>query len=131
MVLVDTSVWVNHLREGDGDLQAMLLADTVLGHPSVIGELACGNLRNRAEILDLLRALPPATVATDDEVLAFIEAHRVMGRGVGWVDAHLLAAATLSGARLWTRDSRLRQVAASLGLAHGTPAAHGTTPTTG
>lgn len=118
MVLVDTSVWVEHLRAGHRGLGAMLLADAVTCHPFVVGELACGNLRNRAEILGLLRALPQATVAADDEVLRFVETHGLMGRGIGWVDAHLLAAAVLSGVRVWTRDGRLRQAAAELGLSH-------------
>jgi hypothetical protein len=83
MILVDTSVWVDHLRTGDEDLAALLIQSRVLMHPFVLGELACGNLRNRSEVLALLRGLPRATVATDDEVLFFIERHALMGRGIG------------------------------------------------
>lgn len=119
MILVDTSVWIDHLRAGDTHLVALLNGSRVLMHPFVLGELACGNLHNREEVLVLLKGLPQATVATDDEVLFFIERHALMGRGIGYVDAHLLAAVTLSGAaRLWTRDKRLRRVANSLALAH-------------
>lgn len=119
MILVDTSVWVDHLRAGDAELAALLNGSGVLMHPFVLGELACGNLRNRTEVLALLKDLPRAAVATDEEVLFFIERHALMGRGVGYVDAHLLAAVTLgSGTRLWTRDKRLRPVADALALAY-------------
>ena len=119
MILVDTSVWVDHLRAGDEDMAALLIQSRVLMHPFVMGELACGNLRNRHEVLALLRGLPRATVATDDEALFFIERHALMGRGIGYVDAHLLAAVTLGGAtRLWTRDKRLRTVTDSLQLSY-------------
>ena len=88
-----------------------------MSHPFVIGELACGNLGNRSEVLALLKSLPKAPVATDAEVLFFIERHELMGRGIGYVDAHLLAASKLAGsARLWTRDKRLKQAAKSLDL---------------
>lgn len=119
MILVDTSVWIDHLRAGDAYLAALLTGSRVLMHPFVLGELACGNLRNREQALALLKALPKASVASDGEVLFFIERHALMGRGIGYVDAHLLAAVTLSDmARLWTRDKRLRMVANSLALAH-------------
>lgn len=119
MILVDTSVWIDHLRAGDAYLAALLTGSRVLMHPFVLGELACGNLHNREQVLALLKALPKASVASDDEVLFFIERHAPMGRGIGYVDAHLLAAVTLSDmARLWTRDKRLRMVANSLALAH-------------
>ncbi|MFZ5595284.1 MAG: type II toxin-antitoxin system VapC family toxin [Pseudomonadota bacterium] len=119
MILVDTSVWVDHLRAGDAELAALLNGSQVLMHPFVLGELACGNLRNRTEVLALLKDLPRATVATDEEVLFFIERHALMGRSVGYVDAHLLAAVTLGGGtRLWTRDKRLRTVADALALAY-------------
>ncbi len=117
MILVDTSVWIDHLRTGDAGLAALLNGSLVLMHPFVLGELACGNLHNRDEVLGLLRNLPRVTVATDDEVLFFIERHRLMGRGIGYVDAHLLAAVALAAsARLWTRDKRLRRVAEELSL---------------
>lgn len=93
MILVDTSVWIDHLRAGDEGLIALLSGNQVLTHPFVIGELACGNLANRREVLRLLGDLPKAPVATHAEVLFFIEQHALMGRGIGYVDAHLIAAA--------------------------------------
>ena len=119
MILVDTSVWIDHLRAGDDELAALLNGSRVLMHPFVLGELACGNLRNREMVLRLLKDLPRAAVATDEEVLFFIDRHALMGRGIGYVDAHLLAAVTLSNsARLWTRDKRLRALADELALAY-------------
>ena len=119
MILVDTSVWVDHLRRGDAGLARLLNTAQVLTHPFVIGELACGNLQRRAEVLTLLRDLPPGSAATDEEVLFFIERHSVMGRGVGYIDAHLLAAVMLDrSARLWTRDRRLRMLADELDRAY-------------
>ena len=118
MILVDTSVWVEHLRAGDERLMALLDAGEVLGHPLVTGELALGNLRGREAFLRDLRDLPRAAVVADAEVLGFIDRQALFGRGIGYVDAHLLAAARLSaGARLWTRDQRLQAVSAELGLA--------------
>ena len=118
MMLVDTSVWIDHLRYGDVPLTAALEAGQVWMHSFVLGELACGNLRSRVEVLGLLQALPPMPVSTDKEVLFFIDQHELMGRGIGYVDVHLLASARLGGAQLWTRDKRLHTVAAELGLAH-------------
>ena len=118
MMLVDTSVWIDHLRHGDATLTAALEAGQVWMHSVVLGELACGNLRSRVEVLGLLQALPPMPVSTDKEVLFFIDQHELMGRGIGYVDVHLLASARLGGAQLWTRDKRLHTVAAELGLAH-------------
>ena len=118
MMLVDTSVWIDHLRHGDAALTAALEAGQVWMHSFVLGELACGNLRSRVEVLGLLQALPPMPVSTDKEVLFFIDRHELMGRGIGYVDVHLLASARLGGAQLWTRDKRLHTVAAELGLAH-------------
>lgn len=118
MILVDTSVWVDYLRHGDDELTALLNDAAVLMHPFVHGELACGNLEHRQQVLDLLGSLPQAVVADNDEVLFFMERHKLMGHGIGYVDAHLLAAASLSDAtQLWTRDKRLRQVARTLALA--------------
>lgn len=115
MILVDTSVWIDHLRFGDSALINLLNTSQVLVHPFVIGELACGNLKQRTAVLTLLQDLPAAPIATDDEVLFFIETHRLMGRGIGYVDAHLLSAVSLMGAaRLWTRDKRLYTIAKSL-----------------
>lgn len=118
MILVDTSIWVDHLRAGDKALAALLDAGMVLAHPFVIGELALGNLRKREIVLKALADLPHASVATEVEVLHFIERHALSGRGIGYIDAHLLAAAALTaGTELWTNDKRLRGVAVRLGLA--------------
>jgi predicted nucleic acid-binding protein len=113
---VDTSVWVEHLRHGLPRLATLLQAGEVLIHPWVIGELACGNLRKRSQVLELLQGLPAVTVASDAEVLLLIERDRLMGRGIGYVDAHLLASARLSHCRLWTQDRRLAAVALEQGL---------------
>ena len=121
MILVDTSVWVEHLRHGLPRLATFLQEGEVLIHPWVIGELACGNLRNRSQVLELLKGLPAATVASDTEVLLLIERERLMGRGIGYVDVHLLASARLNHCRLWTQDRRLAAVAQELGLAECKP----------
>jgi predicted nucleic acid-binding protein len=115
-VIVDTSVWIDHLRRGNRQLVARLGRGIILCHPLVIGELACGNLRNR-EVLDLLAALPSATMADHEEALVLVETHRLAGRGLGWVDVHLLASTLLSRVPLWTFDRRLHGVAAELGVA--------------
>ncbi|MEI8252111.1 MAG: type II toxin-antitoxin system VapC family toxin [Synechococcus sp. ELA057] len=117
MILVDSSVWVEHLRRGLPRLATQLQEGKVLIHPWVIGELACGKLRNRGEVLELLQGLPAAIVASDSEVLLLIEREQLMGRGIGYVDAHLLASAKLSHARLWTQDRRLAALAEERGLA--------------
>jgi predicted nucleic acid-binding protein len=117
MVLVDTSVWVNHLRQGDAVLSSLLDSGQVLVHQFVLGELALGSMRHRAEILALLGDLPQAVVAADDEVLDFIERHALMSLGIGYIDVHLLVSARLSSVLLWTQDKRLHEVAARLGLA--------------
>lgn len=118
MILVDTSIWVDHLRTGRPALADLLERGMVLGHPWVTGELALGGLPPRGEVLRLLASLPQATVATGDEVLAFIDDHRLHGLGIGFVDAQLLAATRLTpGARLWTGDRRLRDAATGLGCA--------------
>jgi len=115
-LLVDTSVWVDHLRRGNARLAARLAAGDILTHPHVIGELACGHLARRSEILGLLQALPVGGVATDDEALAFLENVKFYGRGLGWIDVHLLASARLSGVKLWTMDRALAAAAKALGL---------------
>ena len=120
MILADTSVWVEHLRHGLPRLATLLQGGEVLIHPSVIGELACGNLRNRSQVLELMQGLPAAKVASDAEVLLLIEREQLMGRGIGYVDVHLLAAARLSHCRLWTQDRRLAAVAEEQGLAAST-----------
>jgi predicted nucleic acid-binding protein len=118
VILVDTSVWADHLRHGDERLAALLEHQTVLTHPQVIGELALGQLRHRDAVLSELMELPRANVASDDEVLRLIERETLYGRGLGYVDAHLLAATRLTpGALIWTRDRRLRSAAEKLSLA--------------
>jgi predicted nucleic acid-binding protein len=114
MILVDTSVWVEHLRNGSQRLKTLLHNEQVLCHRFVLGELACGMLHQREEILGNLRALPEARVAEHEEVLHLLEARRLYGRGLGWVDANLLASALLSGCTLWTLDKTLRRAAAAL-----------------
>lgn len=114
MVLVDTSVWIAHLRVGHDGLVELLNAGEAVCHPFVIGELACGNLANRDTVLGLLEALPSAPIVEHEEVLAFVEARKLMGTGLGYVDVHLLAAAILSGLPLWTLDKPLDRVAAQL-----------------
>ncbi|MFN3324699.1 MAG: type II toxin-antitoxin system VapC family toxin [Bryobacteraceae bacterium] len=115
IVLVDTSVWIEHLRCGVRDLSALLLEQAVLTHPFVTGELACGNLRDRTRILDYLTKLAPAATASHDEVLWMIQERRLWELGIGWIDAHLLASAVLSRCALWTLDRRLRLAAARVG----------------
>jgi predicted nucleic acid-binding protein len=117
VILVDTSVWIDHLRSGEPLLVAALEGGRVMMHPFVLGELACGNLANRSEVLELLGGLPAAPTATDPEALEFIERRTLMGQGIGYIDVHLLASIALSGdARLWTRDRRLAAVATELDL---------------
>jgi hypothetical protein len=111
MVLVDTSVWVSHLREGNAELADLLNNGEVLCHPFIVGELACGNLKDRAVILSYLELLPMGIVAQHEEVLVFIENNGFMGKGLGYVDVHLIASAVLTGVNIWTRDKRLAQVA--------------------
>jgi len=118
MVIVDTSVWVTHLRLGNRHLEKLLLNGEVTCHPFVIGELACGNLKNRHEILSLLQALPMAPIIEFDEFLYFIDQNDLMGIGIGFVDVHLLASAQLARIPLWTADRRLRLAATKLNLAY-------------
>jgi predicted nucleic acid-binding protein len=117
IVLVDTSVWIDHLRGGKPRLADLLDGALVACHPLVIGELACGNLRNREEILALLSELPMALVADHAEALEFLHHHRLHGRGLGWVDVHLLASARLTESTLWTLDKSLHEAAVTLNLA--------------
>ena len=117
MILVDTSVWIDHLHATDRLLSALLLEGRVTCHSFVVGELAVGSLRNRAELLGLLGALPAAPIVSHAEVLMFIEAQALMGLGLGWIDVHLLASARLAGYSLWTTDRRLARAASRLGVA--------------
>ncbi len=118
MVLVDTSIWVSHFRVGSRELEKLLLDAEVVCHPFIIGELACGNIRNRKEILRLLRSLPLVPILDFEEYLFFIERNRLMGTGAGFVDVHLLASAQLSGIPLWTSDKKLKSLAIQLNLAY-------------
>jgi predicted nucleic acid-binding protein len=123
LILVDTSVWADHLRRGDPGLIDLLERSAVAVHPFVIGEIACGSLRDRESVLELLQDLPATVVADNDEVLHFIERHALHGKGIGYVDMHLLASAALTeGTEVWTRDTRLRGAAELLGLAYQEPA---------
>ncbi|MEM6646915.1 MAG: type II toxin-antitoxin system VapC family toxin [Bacteroidota bacterium] len=117
MVLVDTSIWIDHLHQGDATLQQLLIDGQVVVHPFVVGELACGSLRDRTKVMGLLQQLASSLVAQHYEVLFLISRHQLMGRGLGYIDVHLLASARLSpGTQLWTRDKRLRLAAQELGL---------------
>lgn len=119
MLLVDTSVWSDHLRRHDPAMASRLAAGEVLAHPFVIGEIACGSFPRRSETLSLLHSLPSAPLLAQAELLGFIERHALAGKGVGFVDIHLLASAMVANARLWTRDRRLAQAAAGLDVAVG------------
>ncbi len=114
MILVDTSVWIDHLRVGNEQLVVYLTEGLVYCHPFIVGELACGNLRNRDETLELMSALPSVQPGDHDEVLQFISNYSLQGRGIGWIDAHLLASAMLTDCRLWTFDKPLLKVATTL-----------------
>jgi predicted nucleic acid-binding protein len=117
VILVDSSVWIDHLHRADAGLVALLEGNEVAIHPMVIGELALGTIVGRDAILDLLGALPPVVEASHTEVLGFVSDRRLQGRGLSFVDAHLLAAVVFSaGARLWTGDRRLQEAAGELGL---------------
>lgn len=118
MILVDTSVWINHFRHGDHLLADLLSTGQVLIHPFVRGELALGNLKPRSEILQLLSDLPHATVVEENELLHFVESRKLMGLGIGLIDAHLLASALLDACMLLTRDKRLLAIAGKLKIAY-------------
>jgi predicted nucleic acid-binding protein len=118
VILVDTSIWVNHLRQANPPLQQLLTEGSVVTHPFIIGELACGSLRNRKEILGLMTVLPTAVLANHDEVLDMVESNRLFGKGLGWIDAHLLASALLSRIPLWTLDQHLRTAARALAISY-------------
>lgn len=116
MVLVDTPVWIEHFRVGNIKLKTLLNDGLVICHPFIIGELACGNLNNRSQILSLLNELPVAQSAEHDEVMYLIEKYKLMGKGLGYIDMHLLASSLLTDVSLWTLDKKLRQISASLGV---------------
>ena len=116
MVLVDTSVWINHLRDGERHLEKLLFDGEVVCHPHIIGELACGNLKNRQEIISLLQELPISAVIEFQEFIHFVEQNQLGGKGIGFVDVHILASAKVDQIPLWTEDKRLKALAAHLGL---------------
>ncbi len=118
MILVDTSVWVSHLRNGNSKLEQLLNDGDVLCHPFIIGELACGSIKNRIEILSLLIALPKADLLDNEEVLLFIERNNLMGKGLGLIDIHLLASTVLSEVVLWTLDTKLKHETHILGMSY-------------
>ncbi len=118
MILADTSVWIDHLRHGNARLEQLLNDGEVVCHPFIIGELACGNIRNRKEILSLLGTLPTVEHIDEEELLLFIEKNNLMGKGLGLIDMHLLAAALLSEVSLWTLDAKSKKQASLLGLAY-------------
>ena len=124
MILIDSSIWIDHFRHASAELAALLASRVVMTHPFVVGELACGHLPRREAVFTALATLPPAPVVPHDEVLAFVERHRLMSRGIGWVDMHLLASATVAGrVSLWSRDKRLMAAAAERGVAYARAAA--------
>ena len=118
MILVDTSVWIDHFRRSGRHLSALLDKEIVCAHPFILGELACGNIKNRKEIISLLRALPEVHKASDDETLYFIEQHNLGGRGIGLIDVHLLASCFINRCSLYTLDKRLKEVAEDLNIAY-------------
>jgi predicted nucleic acid-binding protein len=115
-MLVDTSIWVDHLRRHDDLLASLLLREAVECHPFIVGELACGQLKRREEILALLGSLPQVPVAAHEEALDFVEVNGLAGSGIGWIDAHLLASARLGATPLWTRDRWLALAARAVGV---------------
>ena len=116
MILVDTSVWIDHLKNGNAELKELLMNAEVMIHPFVIGELACGFIKNRAEIIALLNELPLAIVAEAQEVLKLIETKKLYGKGIGLIDAHLIASALLTNVRLLTLDKPFEKLISTLGL---------------
>ena len=118
MVLVDTSVWVSHLRHGNEDLQKLLHDGEVVCHPFIVGELACGNLKNRDEILTYLQSLPMTILAEDEEVLEFIENNQLTGKGLGYIDIHLIASAVLTDVPFWTLDKPLDKFTKKIGITY-------------
>jgi predicted nucleic acid-binding protein len=116
MILVDTSVWIEHLRKSDDRLAKLLNANEVAIHPHIVGEIACGNLHDRPKVLNLLQRLPPVAASINSDVLDFVEQHRLSGRGLGWTDMHLLCAARRARLPIWTFDNALAKDADDLGL---------------
>jgi len=118
LVLVDTSVWVSHLRERNQELETLLNNGDVICHPFIVGELACGNIKNRAEILGLLQLLPMVIQVEHEELLQFIDTNSLMGKGLGYVDVHLSASAVLTGVPIWTLDKSLARINKKLNISY-------------
>jgi len=116
MVLVDTSVWIHHLREGDSDLKRLLNDGQVMCHLYIVGELACGNMKNRREVLSLIQLLPLATLARHEEILQFIESNHLLGKGLGYIDVHLSASALLTRVPIWSHDKKLNAANEMMGI---------------
>jgi len=116
MILVDTSVWIDHLHSVNEDLKELLLSSQVCIHPYILGELSCGNISNRNELLSLLRALPRIDAVLDEEVFVLIEDKRLYGMGLGFIDIHLLASALIHHVLIWTKDKSLQRVAKEFGI---------------
>jgi predicted nucleic acid-binding protein len=118
LILVDTSIWIDHFHKANQTLADVLERGDVVTHPFVVGEIACGSIRNRDEILELLGELPTALIATEEEALRLIEEQRLMGKGLGYIDVHLIASAMLTeGTSLWTADKKLRAFATRFRIA--------------
>ena len=118
LILIDTSVWIRHLKEGDKDLSLLLENGLVACHPFIIGELACGGMKNRNEIINLLNALPSVHLLEHDEIMEFIEVRKIMNQGIGYVDVHILGSAIVSETPLWTLDKSLRKAANKLSIGY-------------
>lgn len=118
MVLVDTSIWVVHLRNGNIGLETLLNKGNVVCHPFIVGELACGNLKNRVEILSLLQTLPMAIHGEHEEVMRFTEDHTLMGKGLGYIDIHLIVSAIITEIPLWTVDKKLNEISLKLEIGY-------------
>jgi predicted nucleic acid-binding protein len=117
MILVDTSIWIDHLDKANPIMQELLKEQRILMHPFVLGEIAMGSLRKREFVLSVLSAFESAPLAREDEVLSFVRAYRLFGKGIGYIDAHILTSAKLApGTQLWTRDKRLQALAAALSI---------------
>jgi predicted nucleic acid-binding protein len=118
MILVDTSVWIDHFHHSDEDLKELLLSNQVCIHPFILGELSCGNISNRKEVLSLLRTLRNIDLVLDEEVILLIEERKLYGKGLGFIDIHLLASAMIHQVPIWTRDKSLKQIAEELGVSN-------------
>ena len=118
MILVDTSVWIDHFHHSDEDLKELLMSNKVCIHPFILGELSCGNIANRQEVLSLLRTLRTINLVLEEEVLILIEERKLFGKGLGFIDIHLLASALIHHVPIWTRDKSLKQVAGELGISY-------------